>query len=303
MEMMFTMLDTNEDGSLDASELHAMMDMGEDEHEEGVAFIGFHVEEEGDYGIALPAGVNMHVLMRGGHDGHDHGDHDDHDDHGDEDRDGDDHDDHGDEDGGDDHDDHGDEDGDDHDGHADEEIAFDPHSWLDPVAFAAQVEIVYDTLSAAFPEGAETFRANADAYKAELMAIDEGFTAAFGDGGTCTTNTVAANHNAYAYIAQRYDIDFVTLHGIDPEGEPSPDAIAEVLERVDEDGIKAIYVEEYSAEGALDSLIAQTVSDDLPNGLEILVLNTMEMAPTDSTEDYLSLMNENLENLKTGLGC
>ena len=58
MEMMFTMLDTNEDGSLDASELHAMMEMGEDEHEEGVAFIGFHVEEEGDYGIALPAGVS-----------------------------------------------------------------------------------------------------------------------------------------------------------------------------------------------------------------------------------------------------
>ena len=76
-----------------------------------------------------------------------------------------------------------------------------------------------------------------------------------------------------------------------------------MLERVDEDGIKAIYVEEYSAEGALDSLIAQTVSDDLPNGLEILVLNTMEMAPTDQSEDYLSLMNENLENLKTGLGC
>ena len=409
MEMMFTMLDTNEDGSLNASELHAMMEMGEDEHEEGVAFIGFHVEEEGDYGIALPAGVTMHVLTRGGHDDHGHGDHAEH---GDEFEwagvfemnddshtwsmqkvDGD----YADptmwlvliptdtpdedtmhalesgvdalvdagctivEDGesmssiaadgtcfelhvgtGDDstftidtagitgmamyaqhvptefeRDQHylKDSAGEDiepaaqegagaHDhGHGSEEIAFDPHSWLDPVAFAAQVEIVYDTLTAAFPEGADTFRANADAYKAELMAIDEGFTAAFGDGGTCTTNTVAANHNAYAYIAQRYDIDFVTLHGIDPEGEPSPDAIAEVLERVDEDGIKAIYVEEYSAEGALDSLIAQTVSDDLPDGLAVLTLNTMEMAPTDQTEDYLSLMNENLENLKTGLGC
>ena len=409
MEMMFTMLDTNEDGSLNASELHAMMEMGEDEHEEGVAFIGFHVEEEGDYGIALPAGVTMHVLTRGGHDDHGHGDHAEH---GDEFEwagvfemnddshtwsmqkvDGD----YADptmwlvliptdtpdedtmhalesgvdalvdagctivEDGesmssiaadgtcfelhvgtGDDstftidtagitgmamyaqhvptefeRDQHylKDSAGEDiepaaqegagaHDhGHGSEEIAFDPHSWLDPVAFAAQVEIVYDTLTAAFPEGADTFRANANAYKAELMAIDEGFTAAFGDGGTCTTNTVAANHNAYAYIAQRYDIDFVTLHGIDPEGEPSPDAIAEVLERVDEDGIKAIYVEEYSAEGALDSLIAQTVSDDLPNGLAVLTLNTMEMAPTDQTEDYLSLMNENLENLKTGLGC
>ena len=49
---------------------------------EGVAFIGFHVEEEGDYGIALPAGVTMHVLTRGGHDDHGHGDGCLHDDHG-----------------------------------------------------------------------------------------------------------------------------------------------------------------------------------------------------------------------------
>ena len=95
----------------------------------------------------------------------------------------------------------------------------------------------------------------------------------------------------------------MNLHGIDPEGEPSPEAIAEVLERVGEDGIKAIYVEEYTTEGALDSLVAATVSDDLPNGIEVLTLHTMELAPADESEDYLSLMNENLENLKIGLGC
>ena len=84
--------------------------MGE-EHEEGVAFIGLHIEEEGEYGIALPAGVELHVLMAGGHEGHDHGSHDDHDDHSGHD----DHDDHADED---DHDDHADED--DHDDHDEE---------------------------------------------------------------------------------------------------------------------------------------------------------------------------------------
>ena len=281
MEMMFTMLDTNEDGSLNASELHAMMEMGEDEHEEGVAFIGLHVEAEGDYGIALPAGVNMHVLTRGGHDGHDdHGDHDDHDDH--DDREG---------------------DGDDHDDHADEEIAFDPHSWLDPVAFAAQVEIVYDTLAAAFPDHADSFRANADAYKAELLALDEDFTAAFGENGTCSAKTVVANHNAYAYISQRYGVEFVTVHGLDPEGEPSPEDIAEVLEAIEEDGITVLFVEEYTDSGAVASLVQQTISDDLPDGVSVLTLYTMEMAPSDSTDDYISMMTKNLENLKTGLGC
>ena len=299
MQMMFDMYDMNSDGSLDASEVDMMFEMmmqEDDHHEEGVAFIGLHVEEEGDYGIALPEGVSLHVLMDGDHEGHDHGDHDDHDDHGDHSDDEDGHDDHD--------DDEGDHDEDDHSDHAGEEIAFDPHSWLDPVAFAAQVEVVYVTLSTVFPDGADTFRANADAYKAQLMALDEGFSSALGDDGTCTTDTVAANHNAYAYISQRYGVEFVTLHGLDPEGEPSPETVAEVLERVEEDGITAIYVEEYTANGALDSLIQQTVSDDLPDGLAILTLYTMEMAPSDASgEDYLSLMGKNLENLKTGLGC
>ena len=49
--------------------------------------------------------------------------------------------------------------------------------------------------------------------------------------------------------------------------------------------------------------VQQTVSDDLPNGVTVLTLYTMEMAPMDDSDDYLSLMNKNLDNLKTGLGC
>ena len=412
-EMIFTMLDTNEDGSLDASELHAFMEMSEDEHEEGVAFIGFHVEEEGDYAIAVPAGVTMHVLTGGGHDDHaGHGGHDDHSEHGDEFEwagifemnddshtwsmqkvDGD----YADptmwlvliptdtvsedtmhdlesgvdalvdagctvvEDGetmssiaddgtcfelhvgtGDDstftidtagitgmamyaqhvptefeRDQHylkdstgldieptAQEGAGAHDhGHGNEEIAFDPHSWLDPVAFAAQVEVVYTTLSEAFPDHAETFRENADAYKAELLALDQGFSAALSETGTCSTTTVAANHNAYAYISQRYGVEFVTLHGLDPEGEPSPENVADVLESVEVDGIKAIFVEEYTENSALDSLIAQTVSEDLPDGLAILTLYTMEIAPSDSDENYMTMMTKNLDHLMIGMGC
>ena len=188
-------------------------------------------------------------------------------------------------------------------GHGEEEIAFDPHSWLDPVAYAAQVEVVYTALSAAFPDNADAFRDNADAYKAQLADLDAGFSAAFGESGTCQKNTVAANHNAYAYISQRYGIEFVNLHGIDPEGEPSPEAIAEVLERVENDGIIAIYVEEYTADNALASLVQETVSDDLPEGIDVLTLNTLEMAPADASENYITLMTENLENLKLGLAC
>ena len=95
----------------------------------------------------------------------------------------------------------------------------------------------------------------------------------------------------------------MTVHGLDPEGEPSAEDIAEVVERIAEDGLTVMFVEEYTDADAVASLVQQTVSDDLPNGVTVLTLYTMEMAPMDDSDDYLSLMNKNLENLKTGLGC
>ena len=76
-----------------------------------------------------------------------------------------------------------------------------------------------------------------------------------------------------------------------------------MVERIAEDGLTVLFVEEYTNADAVASLVQQTVSDDLPNGVAVLTLYTMEMAPMDDSDDYLSLMNKNLDNLKTGLGC
>ena len=292
-EMMFAMYDADQDGNISMEEFSEVMEMMGGEHEEDVAFIGFHVEEEGDYGFALPAGVKLHVLSTGGHEGHDHGAHDDHDDHGDEDT-HDDHDDHGDEDT---HDDHGEEDG--HDDHGDEEaLAYDPHSWLDPVAYKAQVALALAEMKTVFPDLADTFQTNADAFMASLDEVDADYNAAFGPNGTCTNNTVAANHNAYSYIAYRYNLEFVTVHGLDPEGEPSAADIAEVVEKIEEDAITVLYIEEYTDETAVNSIVDQT------NGaVTVQILYTMELPPKDSSDDYLSLMEKNLDSLKAGLGC
>ena len=76
-----------------------------------------------------------------------------------------------------------------------------------------------------------------------------------------------------------------------------------MVETIEEDGLTVLFIEEYTDASAVDSLVAQTVSDDLEAGVTVLTLYTMEMAPKDASDDYLSLMTKNLENLKTGLGC
>ena len=244
--------------------------------------------EEGEHVLEFEAtgieSFDLVVLKMGGaHAHHDHG-HDDHgDDHGD-----DDHDDHGD-----DHDDDHDDHGDDHDDHGDEEARFDPHSWLDPLAFRAQVKVVRDAMIEAFPEGEDTFTANAEAYMAELVELDQGF-AALSD---CSLNEVAANHDAYTYMAERYDLEFVTVHGLDPEGEPSAADIEKVVDRIDEKELTVFFIEEYTSEDAVASLIEET------DGVTVMTLYTMEMAPKTSGDNYLTLMQKNLDNLKSGLAC
>ena len=271
MEFMFDMFDTNGDGFIDASELDMLMEMGEDEHDEHAGYLTIHIEAEGEYGFALPHDVEFYVLM--GEEGHD-----DHDDHA----------------GHDDHDEmvcydmsthtvdasyttesdceaaglmwtaaNSGPGGDGHDDHSDEEtLNYDPHSWLDPVAYKVQLNIVMEGLIAAFPSAEDDFRANGAAFSAELDSMDDAYEAAFGENGTCAAGghekTVAANHNAYSYIAVRYDVQFVTVHGLDPEGEPSPEDVAKVVEHINEEGITVLYVEEYTDPSSVGSIVQET---------------------------------------------
>ena len=151
-----------------------------------------------------------------------------------------------------------------------------------------------------FPDGNTTFTANAEQYNIQLNALDDDFNAAFGVGGTCAVagqqKTIIANHNAYSYMSVQYDIEIVTLHGLDPEGEPSPQDIAKVVEHINEQGITVLFVEEYTDQTAVASIVQET-------GVTIEILYTMEMAPSDSNDDYMSMMNKNHDNLVDGIGC
>ena len=223
------------------------------------------------------------------------GGHDDHDDHSDEEGDHDDHDDHSDEEG--DHDDHsGEIEADDGEAAFD----YDPHSWLDPLSFNEQLNLVLEKLTTAFPDLADAFAENAATYSAELLELHGAFEQALGEQGTCetvgSTKTIVANHNAYSYISLRYDLDIMTVHGLDPEGEPSPADVAEVVEKINDEGITVLFVEEYTDQTSVQSIVEET-------GVEVKILYTMEMRPSDSQDDYLSMMNKNINNIVTGLGC
>lgn len=151
-----------------------------------------------------------------GHDDHGHGDHG-HDDHG--------HDDHG-------HDDHG------HDDHA--HGAHDPHAWLSPENAALWLNTIAGALSAADPDNAGAYFANAAAGRAELEALSAEVEAML---APVRGTGFIVFHDAYQYFEASFDLPASGAISLSDATDPSPARIAEIQARVAEQGVACVLSE------------------------------------------------------------
>jgi zinc transport system substrate-binding protein len=179
---------------------------------------------------------------------------------------------------------------------ADDETAADPHVWLDPSRFAVLVGTVAESLAELDPAHAATFRSNAEAYEAELEALDR----AFADGlATCDRRTLVVNHAAFAYLADAYGLQEVPISGVSPESETDPARLAELRTLVLQQGVTTIFTEALASPELAETLAEEAEAD-------VAVLDPIEGLTEEQIaagEDYLSVMRRNLEALRSGLGC
>ena len=163
--------------------------------------------KDGDHLLALLASEG--TILRSYADEHedqdDHG-HDDHahDDHGHDDHEGHTHDDHAHGDHAhDDHDDHAHEGHDDH-GHSHD--GTDPHAWLDPENAVTWLGTIAERLAVLDPENAATYRANADAARAELTALTAELEAEI---APVKDLPFVTGHDAYGYLQARFSLNIL----------------------------------------------------------------------------------------------
>ncbi|MCC2320040.1 metal ABC transporter substrate-binding protein [Cellulomonas xiejunii] len=168
----------------------------------------------------------------------------------------------------------------------------DPHFWLDPTRLAPVAGSVADALSEIDPDGAATYRANADALVDRLTDLDEEYTSGL---ATCERRVVVTSHEAFGYLADRYDLEQVGISGIDPESEPSPARLREIADVVRDEGVTTIFFETLAS-----PKVAQTLAGDL--GVEAAVLDPIE-GVSDDSQDYFSIADANLAALRVALSC
>ena len=85
----------------------------------------------------------------------------------------------------------------------------DPHFWLDPGLAKGAVNNISEGFSAVAPEHEETFRDNAETLKGRLDDLDAEWEVIFER--AARDNVFLAAHNAFGYIADRYEVNLQPL--------------------------------------------------------------------------------------------
>lgn len=116
----------------------------------------------------------------------------------------------------------------------------DPHFWLDPLAVKAILPALAARLSEIDPDGAETYRANAEKFAAELDALDGELKAVL---RPVAGKPVVMFHPSMQYMLRRYGLEMAGVIEPFPGKEPSPDYIMKLKKIIADKDVKAVFTE------------------------------------------------------------
>ncbi len=173
---------------------------------------------------------------------------------------------------------------------------YDPHFWLDPLNAKKESELIASALITIDSAHEKEYTQRRDAFGKQLIDLDETFTRAL---ASCQIRQIVTSHNAFHYLAKRYHLETLYILGLSPDQEPSSKTIADVVDIAKEKHVSTIFFETL-----VNPKLAQTIADEI--GAKTLVLNPLEGLTDEelrSGKNYISIMKENLVNLRTALVC
>lgn len=174
--------------------------------------------------------------------------------------------------------------------------AGDPHIWLDPSNVKIMCDNIYETLCEIDPDNKALYEANYNNYIVQLSSLDQTYMDAI-DKLPENNRSIVVSHEAYSYLCDAYGLNQVPIDGISADSEPSPEKMMELINFIKDNNIKYIFYEELVSQKT-----AQTLADE--TGAQLLPLNPFEGLTEEEIangDNYISVMLENLENIKTAL--
>jgi zinc transport system substrate-binding protein len=173
----------------------------------------------------------------------------------------------------------------------------DPHIWLDFANAQKMVGTIREAFIAKDPSNKDYYTKNANDFIAKLADLDRRYRETF---SSCKKNTfIHGGHFAFNYLAKRYNLTYISAYHGSPDSEPTPKRIITLKKKMQDNNIQYVYYEELIAPRVAGVLAKET-------GATLLKLHgahNISKEEFDKGISFLSIMEENLKNLKVGLEC
>lgn len=184
-------------------------------------------------------------------------------------------------------------DGHDHEGHHHhhDHSGVNPHFWLDPLVASEAVKLIRDELIQADPDGETAYTQNAAEYLAgldQLHAEILALLAPVAGGG------FVSFHNAYPYMASRYNLRIVAVIEEYAGKTPSEKYLRAVTDRLRELEIETVF-----SEPQLNPHLAEIIAGEIGGRVDVLDPYGSESTPGRDT--YFALMRYNAGKLHESL--
>lgn len=169
----------------------------------------------------------------------------------------------------------------------------DEHVWTSPVNASAIVDEIKELLARTDPENRQRYEENAEAYEAELAALDAAFREVVDNAGRRLV--IFGDRFPFRYFADEYGLDYyAAFPGCASDTEPSAAVMAFLINKVAEEKVPAVLKMELSNENIANA-IAEATGTEVGTFYSCHNLTAEEF---ENGETYLSMMQKNVETLK-----
>ncbi|WP_245208051.1 metal ABC transporter solute-binding protein, Zn/Mn family [Sediminibacillus dalangtanensis] len=171
---------------------------------------------------------------------------------------------------------------------------YDPHVWIDPIRSIDLAENIKDSLVDLMPEHQQAFEDNFADLEEKLRELDQSFHQTVENG---EKREILVSHAAFGYWEDAYGLEQIAVSGLSTAQEPSQKQLETIIEESEEHDLQYILFEQN-----VTPRVAEVVQKEI--GAETLRVHNLAVLTEEdieNQEDYFSLMEKNLETIKTAI--
>lgn len=176
----------------------------------------------------------------------------------------------------------------------DGEKVADPHAWQSLSNAEIYVRNITQALSQLDPAHADAYAANRDAYLTTLHSLLKTANARIA-GLPASQRKVVTSHDAFGYLGQAWQLQFIAPQGLSTHDEPSAAEVAALIRQLRSEGVRAVFVENIR-----DPRLVRQIADEA--GARVGgTLYSDALASQGPASTYLGMFQHNLDTLLAAL--